>query len=231
MNEIKNILFNKIAIVHSPFKEKFLIPRQPGLVTFESTIELLPPFNRSESLVGLNDFSHIWIMFEFHAIEKKNESASLSVRPPRLGGNVKRGVFATRSPYRPNNIGLSLVRLERIEGYNLIISGGDFLDQTPVIDIKPYIKEIESIPEAKSSWIDDRKEEKLKVTFHCDCQENLKDQITEVLSLDPRPRFHKDGYKKYGSRLGDFDIQWEVYNGVVNVLEIISLAKNKCNPI
>jgi len=216
---------NKIAIIHSLFKEKFSIPRQPGLVNLESTIQLLAPYNRQEALEGLENFSHIWIIFEFHGIEKKSEAISLSVRPPRLGGNIKRGVFATRSPHRPNNIGLSLVKLERIEGHNLIISGGDFLDQTPVLDIKPYIKEIESIPKAQSSWTDEMQEEKLNVIFHCNCENKLKAQIIEVLALDPRPRFHEDGYKKYGSRLGNFDIQWVVENGVVNVLEIISLVK------
>jgi tRNA-Thr(GGU) m(6)t(6)A37 methyltransferase TsaA len=147
------MLMTPIAIIHSLFKEKFSIPRQPGLVSFESKIELLTPYNRSESLVGLENFSHVWIFFQFHA--NKNitpENLSLSVRPPRLGGNKKLGVFATRSPFRPNSIGLSLVKLERIEGTNLIVSGGDFLDQTPVIDIKPYLKEIESIPEATSGW-------------------------------------------------------------------------------
>lgn len=209
-----------IAIVHSLFKEKFSIPRQPGLVSLESRIELVAPYNRSESLVGLEEFSHLWIIFDFHAVEEP-ESSNLTVRPPRLGGNKKLGVFATRSPHRPNKLGLSLVKLERIEGTNLVVSGGDFLDQTPVYDIKPYLKEIESIPEARSGWTAEIENKKLKVIFDCACEASLKEKIIEVLSLDPRPRFHEDGYKKYGSRLGEFDVHWEVLEGVVHVLEII----------
>lgn len=223
-NSPKTKTLSKIAIVHSLFKEKFSIPRQPGLVSFESKIEMLPPYNRPEALAGLEDFSHLWVIFDFHRIETTDNS-SLTVRPPRLGGNKKLGVFATRSPNRPNNIGLSLVKLLRIEGTNLIISGGDFLDQTPVYDIKPYLKEIESHPEAHSGWTDDLSNTKLKVVFHCECDENLdeslKEKIVEVLSLDPRPRYHEDGYKQYGSRLGEVDVHWEVIEGVVRVLEII----------
>lgn len=207
-----------IAVIHSLFKEKFSIPRQPGLVSFESRIELLAPYNRPEAIMGLEEYSHIWIIFKFHQTEDSN---SLTVRPPRLGGNTRLGVFATRSPNRPNNLGLSLVKLERIDGTNLIISGGDFLDQTPVLDIKPYIKEIESIPNAKSGFSDQIEKHKLEVVFECSCEASLKEKIIEVLSLDPRPRYHEDGYKKYGSRLGDVDVHWVVVDGVVKVLEII----------
>lgn len=211
-----------IAVVHSFFKEKFSIPRQPGLTSIESRIELLPPYNRIEALVGLEDFSHLWLIFDFHQIpEAESKEISLSVRPPRLGGNKKLGVFATRSPHRPNKLGLSVVKLLRIEGTDLIISGADLLDQTPILDIKPYLKEIESIPEAASGWTEDLESpEKLVVEFFCECEESLKQKIKEVLSLDPRPRFHEDGYKKYGSRLGSVDVHWEVIEGKVRVLEI-----------
>lgn len=210
---------NKIALIHSPFKEKFSIPRQPGLVKLESTIELLPPYNRVEALMGLENFSHLWVIFEFHETKPTDEN-SLAVRPPRLGGNTKQGVFATRSPFRPNNIGLSLVRIKKIEGTTITIEGGDFLDQTPVYDLKPYLKEIESIPEAQSGWTDEMATQKMKVVFKCECSDELKSNIEEVLSLDPRPRFHEDGYKTYGSRLFDVDVHWEVLDGVVYVLSI-----------
>ncbi len=208
-----------IGIVHSPFKEKFSIPRQPGLTNIESTIELLSPFNRMEALQGLKEFSHLWIIFDFHQIES-SENLSLTVRPPRLGGNKRLGVFATRSPNRPNQLGLSLVKLVEIKGTQLIISGGDFLDHTPVYDIKPYLKEIESIPEAVSGWTQYLVSERLKVDFHCECEELLKLKITEVLSLDPRPTYHEDGYKQYGSRFEQFDIQWVVENNIIIVKEI-----------
>jgi tRNA-Thr(GGU) m(6)t(6)A37 methyltransferase TsaA len=209
-----------VALIHSPFKEKFSIPRQPGLITLESRIELLAPFNKAEALVGLEEFSHIWVIFDFHGIPK-SKKIPFSVRPPRLGGNKKRGVFATRSPHRPNHLGLSLVKLLRIEGTNLIISGGDFLDQTPVFDIKPYLKEIESIPNARSGWTSDLKDIYLEVFFECECEQNLKEKISEILSLDPRPRFHEDGQKIYGSRLENVDVHWKVIDGVVHVLDII----------
>ena len=213
-------MFNPIGIIHSPYKEKFSIPRQPGLTTIQSTIELMSPFNRAEALMGLENFSHLWVIFQFHETPPTDET-SLTVRPPRLGGNTKQGVFATRSPFRPNNIGLSLVKIESISETKIIITGGDFLDQTPVIDLKPYLKEIEAIPEAKSGWTDEMKNQKLDVVFECLCPENLKHSIVEILSLDPRPRFHEDGYKTYGSRIFDVDVHWVVRNKTVFVTSII----------
>lgn len=211
----------KIARIHSPYKEKFCIPRQPGLTSIESTIELLSPFNRTEALMGLEAFSHLWVIFEFHEVKPTDES-SLTVRPPRLGGNTKQGVFATRSPFRPNNIGLSLVKIERIEGTKIVVSGGDFLDQTPVYDLKPYLKEIESKPEAVSGWTDEMEVKRLSVVFKCECDSELKNKIVDILSLDPRPRFHEDGYKTYGSRLFDIDVHWEVLDNTVFVTKILT---------
>jgi len=207
-----------IAFVRSEFKEKFSIPRQPGLTSLHSQIEFVPPYNRSEAFSGLEGFSHVWVIFEFH---QTNENESLTVRPPRLGGNKRLGVFATRSPQHPNKMGLSVVKLIKIENGSLLIEGGDFLDGTPVFDIKPYIKEIESIPEATSGWTSEASNEKLEVVFDCECDEDLKQKIVQVLSLDPRPRFHEDGYKQYGSRLGDVDVHWVVENNIVRVKEII----------
>jgi tRNA-Thr(GGU) m(6)t(6)A37 methyltransferase TsaA len=211
-----------IATAHSLFKEKFSIPRQPGLISIESTIELLPPFNRSEAIAGLSEFSHIWLIFLFHEIAEEYDS-HLTVRPPRLGGNKKLGVFATRSPFRPNRIGLSLVKLERIEGTSLIVSGADLMDQTPVYDIKPYLKEIECVPNATGGWTNESSFKKLIVQFECEGDEDLKKSITEVLSLDPRPSYHEDQYKRYGSRLGDYDIHWEVRNNKIIVVNIIKV--------
>lgn len=206
-----------IAYVRSEFKEKFSIPRQPGLTSLTSTIEWLPPYDRPEASTGLEDFSHIWVLFEFHEV-KDNES--LTVRPPRLGGNKRLGVFATRSPQRPNRIGLSLVRLLKVLPGQLLIEGGDFLDGTPVLDIKPYLKEIESVPHALSGWTEEVRDEELEVVFECECEESLKEKIRQVLRLDPRPRFHEDGYKRYGSRLGDVDVHWEVIDRTVRVKAI-----------
>lgn len=209
-----------IGLIHSPYKEKFSIPRQPGLTNIQSTIELLPPFNRTEALMGLETFSHLWVIFEFHEVEPTDESA-LTVRPPRLGGNTKQGVFATRSPFRPNNIGLSLVKIEKIEGTKIVVTGGDFLDQTPVYDLKPYLKDIESLPDAQSGWTDSQENTRLQVIFECDCDPVFKTQISDILSLDPRPRFHSDGYKTYGSRLYDADVHWIVRDNTVVVQRIV----------
>ena len=213
-----------IAKIHSPFKEKFSIPRQPGLTKIESVIELTPPFNRLEALIGLENFSHMWVIFLFHDNHETDET-SLTVRPPRLGGNTKQGVFATRSPFRPNNIGLSLVKIKSIDKTSITIIGGDFLDGTPVIDLKPYIKEIESVPEAKSGWTDEQVNIKLEVKFECSIDNvELKNKITEVLSLDPRPRFHEDGYKTYGSKLDIYDVHWEVREQIIYVLSLNMLT-------
>lgn len=171
--------------------------------------------------MGLDAFSHLWVIFEFHEVKPTDES-SLTVRPPRLGGNIKQGVFATRSPFRPNNVGLSLVKIERIEGTKIVVSGGDFLDQTPVYDLKPYLKEIESKPEAVSGWTDEMEVKRLSVVFKCECDFELKDKIVDILSLDPRPRFHEDGYKTYGSRIFDVDVHWEVLDNTVFVTKILT---------
>lgn len=210
-----------MGIVRSPFKEKFSIPRQPGLTSIESTIELLPPFNREEALLGLGQFSHLWVIFLFHA---NKESDALTVRPPRLGGNTKQGVFATRSPFRPNNIGLSLVKIKSIDKNSITVIGGDFLDETPVIDLKPYIKEIECVPDATSGWTENVDSGPLEVVFDCAVEEGLRKKIAEVLSLDPRPRFHEDGYKNYGSKFEEVDVHWIVLNNVIHVTKIVPLT-------
>ncbi|MBY0414214.1 MAG: tRNA (N6-threonylcarbamoyladenosine(37)-N6)-methyltransferase TrmO [Bdellovibrionales bacterium] len=212
----------QIAVIHSPYKEKFSIPRQPGLNRIESTIELIAPFNRTEALMGLENFSHLWVIFSFHETNPTDET-SLVVRPPRLGGNVKQGVFATRSPFRPNNLGLSLVEIKKIEATNITVIGGDFLDLTPVYDLKPYLKEIEAPIHAKSGWTDQLEVVKLEVVFECDCTSVLKEKISEILALDPRPRFHEDGYKTYGTKIFDKDVHWHVFSNRIIVTNIISI--------
>ncbi|NOT78282.1 MAG: tRNA (N6-threonylcarbamoyladenosine(37)-N6)-methyltransferase TrmO [Bacteriovoracaceae bacterium] len=215
-----------IGLIHSPFKEKFSIPRQPGLTSLTSTIELSPPFDRSEALAGLELFSHVWVIFLFHETNSTDEK-SLSVRPPRLGGNQKQGVFATRSPFRPNNIGLSLVKILKIDGTKILIEGGDFLDQTPLLDLKPYLPSVESIPEATGGWTDRTCDQNLEVLFEnnsdCDIDKEIIKSIREVLSLDPRPSYHKDEYKNYGSKLFNYDVHWLVKNRKIHVTEIIRL--------
>ncbi len=214
-----------IGIIHSPFKEKFAIPRQPGLISTENIIELIAPYNRQEALEGIEEYSHVWILFLFHRNEPTDDS-HLSVRPPRLGGNTKRGVFATRSPFRPNNIGLSVVKIKHIDREKNLITviGGDFLDQTPVIDIKPYIKEIDSIESAQSSFTDSIIEKKLEVIFSPETDAilslNQKNEIAQILGLDPRPRYHEDAQKIYAFKFYDYDIHWRIEGNIVQVLKV-----------
>lgn len=219
-----NIELHPIGVIHSPFKELFSIPRQSGIVPLNAVIELYPPYNREEALRGLECFSHLWAIFFFHhSLDKK--SKSLSVRPPRLGGNIKQGVFATRSPFRPNPIGLSLIEILSIENGQINIRAGDFLDQTPLLDLKPYLKETESIPNAHSSWTDFHKNRpKLEVVFECPIPSNeLMHAITAVLQEDPRPSFHTDQYKIYGTKIFNVDVKWEVYQAKAIVKDILYL--------
>ncbi len=209
-----------IATVHSCFTEKFGIPRQPNLVpSSQATIELLPPYNVPEAVEGLERSSHIWVQFVFH--ENRRKDWKPKVRPPRLGGNSTMGVFATRSPIRPNPLGLSVVRLEAIDlslGVRLLVSGHDFLDGTPVVDIKPYVPYSDAIPEAQNDFAS-KPPSKLHVHFSARANKALSDLqaefaslkclIEEVLSQDPRPAYHTfDPDRVYGMTLCDKNIQW-----------------------
>lgn len=218
-------LISPIGIIHSPYKEKFSIPRQPSLVNLPMKIELLSPYNAEMAFRGIEEFSHLWIIFNFHQISKDEEK--LTVRPPRLGGNVEKGVFATRSPFRPNRLGLSVVKFIKLEKNFLHITGGDFLDQTPVFDIKPYIKEIESISESHCSFTDNLIDQKLEVTFevnHDFLTDEEKKYVSEILALDPRPRFHLDEHKEYyGVKLFNYDFHFSVKNNSLKVIRILPL--------
>lgn len=212
-----------IGIIHSPFKEKFSIPRQANLIDIPMKIELIPPYNREEAIIGLSEFSHLWVLFSFHDIDSDQEQ--ISVRPPRLGGNKQMGVFATRSPFRPNRIGMSVVKIISVNKNEIIISGGDFLDRTPIFDIKPYIKAVDSITDAKSSWTDELIDSLLEVVFEGHCENILssveKEIVIKILSLDPRPRYHKDQYKTYGSKIFDYDFHWKVENNRLTITNIL----------
>ncbi|MCB1859680.1 MAG: tRNA (N6-threonylcarbamoyladenosine(37)-N6)-methyltransferase TrmO [Gammaproteobacteria bacterium] len=224
-----------VGIVHSPFKEKFGIPRQPGLVPQAAGIlELLPPYNCPESVSGLADYSHIWIQFWFHQVEQG--AWQPRVRPPRLGGNRRVGVFASRSPFRPNPIGLSVVKLNevRCEGgaVTLAISGIDILDGTPVLDIKPYVSYADSIPDARSGFAPTAPDEALRVVFSAHAERQiqsrgdlpkLRELIVSLLTTDPRPAYVEDGRKErvYGIHLYDFDLRWRVENREALVLELL----------
>jgi tRNA-Thr(GGU) m(6)t(6)A37 methyltransferase TsaA len=213
-----------VGIIRSCFKEKFGIPRQPGLIkSATATLELLPPYNVAEALRGIEEFSHLWIVFAFH--ESICETFQPTVRPPRLGGNTRVGVFATRSPFRPNPIGLSVVELKAVCGTTLELIGGDFLDGTPVLDIKPYIPYADSIPGARGGFADGAPEPVNTVTFSPEAEkvfrtlEKEKQQlITDVLGYNPRPAYQDDDPSRiFGTRLFDLEVKWRQAGNAVTV--------------
>jgi tRNA-Thr(GGU) m(6)t(6)A37 methyltransferase TsaA len=227
--------FQPIGILRSCFPEKFGIPRQPGLVKeAHATLELLPPYDRIEALEGLEAFSHLWLIFVFHASLK--ESWKPTVRPPRLGGNKRVGVFASRSMFRPNPIGLSVVELERVDTTArppcLYLKGVDLLDGTPVLDIKPYLPYVDAIPTAHGGYAASSPESQLQVSYtpqaetQCARYEesypHLKSLIIKLLELDPRPAYYdaEQTRTEFGMRLLDFEIKWRVDGQQVSVVAI-----------
>ncbi len=222
-----------VAVIRSPFREKFATPRQPGLTpSLQASIEFIGPYADPNAISDLKQFSHIWLLFLFDQNWDKGWTAR--VRPPRLGGNKRVGVFATRSPFRPNPIGLSAVKLIDIDCRNdqlrLIVEGADLVDGTPIIDIKPYIPYSDSIPSAAGGFADGPPP-LLEVCFTEDAQKQLlthanpqlfSQQIREVLSLDPRPAYRRtsDDGQEYGVLLENFNIRWQVVGEQVLVTSL-----------
>ena len=225
-----------IATIHTEFPEKFGIPRQSGLAgNLRARIVFEPSYRNPDALRGLEGFSHIWLIWEFSANRRGREQSSAfgwqpTVRPPRLGGNGHMGVFATRSPFRPNPLGLSCVELERVEldgneGPVLYVRGADLMDGTPIYDIKPYVKYADSRPHAVCGYVDTLAERNLKVILPSDCTENIEDKsiipgLVEILSLDPRPSYHDDPQRIYGLAFAGYNIRFTVADGVLRVVEI-----------
>ena len=218
-----------IAHIENDYEEKFGIPRQSGLVNeVKSRIVFEPEFRSRHALRGLEEYSHIWLIWQFS--KALREGWSPTVRPPRLGGDVHMGVFATRSPFRPNPLGLSCVKLEGIiqdakHGPVLAVSGADLLSGTPVYDIKPYLPYADMLPEATGGFTDRVGRKALRVNF----PEELLSQVPEekrealrgVLAQDPRPAYQHDPARVYGMRFGGFDIRFSVDGDVLTVKEII----------
>lgn len=218
--------------MHSCYQEKFAVPRQPGLApSAYATLELLPPYNLPECVAGLDDFSHLWVSFIFH--QNIDQGWKPKVRPPRLGGNKKVGVFASRSTFRPNGLGLSVVKLESIdltEGVKLHLSGTDLIDGTPIVDIKPYIPWVDGQPEAFAAWAHDPPE-LLTVKIHDLAEQQLaahpkgsqlKQLIIEVLAQNPRPAYQKiDPKRIYGVKLAGLDVRFSYQSDAS--LEVITV--------
>ncbi len=229
----ESVSFKPIGVIRSCYKEKFGIPRQAGLVTASrATLELYAPYDCPEALVELEGFSHIWVIFVFHQL--KRQAWKPTVRPPRLGGNQRLGVFASRSPFRPNPIGLSAVLLDRIDcsgGHcQLQLRGADLLDGTPVLDIKPYVPYADALPKARGGYATQPPVTALVVKFselaaqQCAVLETsgipgLRQLIEQILRADPRPAYCANDVvqQNFGMRLYDFDVQWAVAGQVIEV--------------
>lgn len=217
-----------IGHIESDFPEKFGIPRQSGLADkLVSRVVFEPEYRVKEAFRGLEGYSHIWVIWEFS--EAKREGWSPTVRPPRLGGNRRVGVFASRSPFRPNPVGLSAVRLERIEyggeGPVLYISGGDMMDKTPVLDIKPYIPYADAYPEAKGGFsVSER--ESLEVNFPSELLEIISEEkreaLIQILSQDPRPAYQDDLDRIYTMSFAGHEISFFVRDGALTVTKVLS---------
>ncbi len=224
-----------IGILHSCFKQKFGTPRQSGLVPKASgQLELLPPYNRDEAVRGLEDFSHLWLIFVFH--QAIQDDWKPMVRPPRLGGNQRIGVFASRSPFRPNPIGLSAVKLNGIRREQsrllLDLSGIDLVDGTPILDIKPYVPYADSLTEAHGGFADQAPAADTPVRFAEDCfqsgyadpleKQQLYQLITQVLAQDPRPAYinNADNERVFGMQMLDYEVRWRMQEGCAQVIRI-----------
>ena len=244
-----------IAYFHSPLTSKFGIPRQSGLSpTLAGTIVFTPEYRHPDAIRGLDGFDYLWLIWEFSANSPqslrstqsgaslaKNPSISqslnpprLTVRPPRLGGNERIGVFASRSPFRPNNLGLSCVRIDSIEmtdsqGPVIHVLGADLMDGTPIYDVKPYVAYADAHPDACSGFVDSRQWQPLSVdipdTLHHHFPGPLLDALREVLAQDPRPPFHHDPERVYGMPFAGCDVRFRVSDGVVYVVEVKKLEK------
>jgi len=226
-----------VAILHTNLKGKFGLPRQgtvnPGL---RSTVVLEPEYRNPDAFRGLSDFSHIWLIWEFSDVIAKREQAkepytfSPTVRPPRLGGNRRLGVFATRSPNRPNPIGISAVKLEEVrlegpDGPTLVVSGADLMDGTPILDIKPYIPYSDSIPNAAEGFTAGLSDLSLHVEFPKPLlnrvPEENREELLGILSHDPRPQYQRDPSRIYGLSYLNFDVKFRIEGDVLTVVDLI----------
>lgn len=235
----KSLTMPIIGVVRSPFYEKFGIPRQPNLVQVPAIIEFFEPYNQAEAFVGLKEFSHLWLVWCFHDNKQnllRDEKFRAQIRPPRLGGNQKIGVFASRSMYRPAPLGLSVVELvdviEENHKVSLLIRGADLLNGTPIVDIKPYIAYSDALPAAKSGFAHSAPE-RLQVFWHNEAEQQMQQfintevakvgqqgLISELLALDPRPAYQDDPERIYGMRYDQLNVLFKIIKDTVQVIQI-----------
>ncbi|MBR3258681.1 MAG: tRNA (N6-threonylcarbamoyladenosine(37)-N6)-methyltransferase TrmO [Eggerthellaceae bacterium] len=222
-----------IATIHTAFPQKFGIPRQSGLVdSLRARITFLPPYNDANAVRGLEEFSHIWLIWGFEGTERSGEAFSPTVRPPRLGGEERVGVFASRSPFRPNALGLSCVRLLSVEtgpeGPVLVVAGADLRDGTPIFDIKPYVPLADCRPDAVGGFTETREWERLQVDIPDDLAASLRERLGEedfaglvgVLAEDPRPAYQHDAERIYGMAFAGVEVRFTM-DDAAGILHVI----------
>lgn len=231
--------FKVVAKIKSDFPDKFGIPRQSGLLKkMKSSIVFEPEFRVADALRGLEGFSHLWILWIFSENVRPDENGnnrwSPTVRPPRLGGNKRLGVFATRSSFRPNPVAMSCVKIEEVhldgpEGPEIIVSGADLMDGTPIVDIKPYLPYADSVPDALGGFAEAVRKRQVQVEFPEALQratalsaEKL-ETLTEILAQDPRPAYQNDPERVYGFKFAGFDVKFKVQDEVLTVIDLIQL--------
>lgn len=223
-----------IAKIHTDFPDKFGIPRQSGLVSsLRAEIVFEPKFRNPDAIRGIEEYSYLWLIWNFS--KAKQDHFVATVAPPRLGGKEKKGVFATRSPFRPNSLGLSSVRLEEVyldenRGPVLVVSGADLLDGTPIYDIKPYLAYTDSHPDAKGSFGEIHKEDRIDVNFPQELLERLpEDKRTaafDVLAQDPRASYNKKPDYIYGLSFAGYDLRFTVSQNQLNVCDVVKIDSN-----
>ena len=235
MTEVKMPI---IGYMKSPYREKFGIPRQPNLVQVESYIEMIEPYNDLLAFEGIEEFSHLWLIWQFHENKNQQDSPQFrpQVRPPRLGGNKKIGVFATRSMYRPSPMGLSVVQLKDVKkvgkSVRVYVTGSDLLDGTPILDIKPYIQYSDAVVDAQSGyaqeqpirkqviWSEQAFSQQQSFIQMKQLKQQTIDELEQVLSLDPRPAYQQDETRVYGMLFADLNVKFTVNAEYVQIIEI-----------
>lgn len=223
----ENFILKKIAVIHTDFPEKFGVPRQSGLAAVKGRIVFEPEYRNPDALRGIEDYSHLWILWGFSQVPE--EEWRPTVRPPRLGGNRRMGVFATRSPFRPNPIGLSCVELESFEktakeGIVLHVKGADMVDKTPIYDIKPYLPYVDARPEAMGGFADQVKDDHLEVCIPEKWSKKIPEEqrsvLEEILMQDPRPSYQDDEERIYGMTYANLEVKFQVKGNQLTVCGI-----------
>ncbi len=216
-----------IATLRTPFSQKFGVPRQSGTEGVVGRVEFHSPYGDPNAFRGLEGYSHVWLLWGFSQVEQTDRFVP-TVRPPRLGGNTRMGVFATRSPFRPNPIGMSVVKLLKVEvtdgRVSLVVEGVDMTDGTPVYDVKPYLPHADCIPQATGGWSAEVKDECLSVVWDCSVPEELRSSLEAILAQDPRPHYIDDSQRVYGFAYLGHEVKFAVKDDVLHVLSVLDKA-------